>query len=452
MNVVIIGAGLVGVSLAVHAARKSHHVTLCDAGERLPGDSYLSTEGENTYPNNYYPLQDTRISALSGTGHIWGGNCRWFSKKDFKPLASHLPRWLIEKQQLVPYMEECEKLFQINGSWNIADHYGDTPPDRPFFTPQLYKLSPVIAPKTGQRKGTLHETLSEDLKSVHILKKHLLIDVEMERDRVVACKFFHKGQTVRIGGDCFFLCCGGIENARQLLLLAEKNRRIVKYVKHNIGKYWCEHPHPYMGTPLYENTHDSQFYKFSQARRTTQKFVVLPKYTIKNSTEIPGAALSHTFSINTRYDRKFITSINEQMPQRNNMITLSKTKSDDLGYPLAKLTYKVDTMTRERIYRAFMLFASYLGYHDNIRIMIKDKYKRFMQPNYFLGGGHHHMGGTCMGTPKYGVVDQACRLYGVENFAVAGSSVFPRGGSVNPTLNAVALAMYSFDEMTGSTL
>jgi choline dehydrogenase-like flavoprotein len=42
--------------------------------------------------------------------------------------------------------------------------------------------------------------------------------------------------------------------------------------------------------------------------------------------------------------------------------------------------------------------------------------------------------------PAAGVVDQDCRVHGLANLFVAGSSVFPTSGYANPTLSLVALA------------
>ncbi len=56
-------------------------------------------------------------------------------------------------------------------------------------------------------------------------------------------------------------------------------------------------------------------------------------------------------------------------------------------------------------------------------------------------GAAHHMGTTRMDpSPRQGVVDEHCRVHGVNNLFVAGSSVFPTGSSLNPTLTIVALA------------
>jgi choline dehydrogenase-like flavoprotein len=43
--------------------------------------------------------------------------------------------------------------------------------------------------------------------------------------------------------------------------------------------------------------------------------------------------------------------------------------------------------------------------------------------------------------PKQGVVDKNCRVHGLENLYVTGSSVFPTIGYANPTLTIVALAI-----------
>jgi choline dehydrogenase-like flavoprotein len=54
----------------------------------------------------------------------------------------------------------------------------------------------------------------------------------------------------------------------------------------------------------------------------------------------------------------------------------------------------------------------------------------------------HHLGTTRMSDdPRYGVVDRHCRVHGVGNLFLAGSSVFPTAGHANPTLTIVALGI-----------
>jgi choline dehydrogenase-like flavoprotein len=47
------------------------------------------------------------------------------------------------------------------------------------------------------------------------------------------------------------------------------------------------------------------------------------------------------------------------------------------------------------------------------------------------------------------VVDPNCRVHGIENLYVAGSSVFVTSGSANPTLNILALAYRLVDHLKG---
>ena len=63
-------------------------------------------------------------------------------------------------------------------------------------------------------------------------------------------------------------------------------------------------------------------------------------------------------------------------------------------------------------------------------------------------GRAHHIGTTRMSeTPADGVVDTDCRVHGIDNLYVAGSSVFPTGGWAYPTLTIVALALRLADHL-----
>jgi choline dehydrogenase-like flavoprotein len=50
-------------------------------------------------------------------------------------------------------------------------------------------------------------------------------------------------------------------------------------------------------------------------------------------------------------------------------------------------------------------------------------------------------------TPAEGVVDADCRVHGVGNLFVAGSSVFPTVGAANPTLTIVAMSLRLADAL-----
>ena len=66
-----------------------------------------------------------------------------------------------------------------------------------------------------------------------------------------------------------------------------------------------------------------------------------------------------------------------------------------------------------------------------------------------LGIGFHHMCTTRMADdPTRGVVDRDCRVHGMGNLYLAGSSVFSTGGVATPTFNLTALALRLADHIS----
>ena len=60
----------------------------------------------------------------------------------------------------------------------------------------------------------------------------------------------------------------------------------------------------------------------------------------------------------------------------------------------------------------------------------------------------HYMGTTRMHKdPRHGVVDENCRVHGIENLYVAGGSVFPTTGATMVTVNIVAMAVRLADHL-----
>jgi choline dehydrogenase-like flavoprotein len=54
-------------------------------------------------------------------------------------------------------------------------------------------------------------------------------------------------------------------------------------------------------------------------------------------------------------------------------------------------------------------------------------------------------------SPREGVVDSDCRVYGMRNLFIASSAVFPTSGFANPTLTIVALAIRLADHLSSTS-
>jgi len=126
----------------------------------------------------------------------------------------------------------------------------------------------------------------------------------------------------------------------------------------------------------------------------------------------------------------------EQLPFASSRVRLTGTR-DSLGVPRAALDWRVAEPDWDALRRRHELIAPELARLFGARVLsLVDAVE---VPH--LGEGYHHMGTTRMSTrPEEGVVDADCRVHGVPNLSIAGSSVFPTVGFSNPTLTIVALA------------
>jgi len=138
----------------------------------------------------------------------------------------------------------------------------------------------------------------------------------------------------------------------------------------------------------------------------------------------------------------------EQMPNPDSRVELTATK-DALGMQEVNLNWQLSALDKRAIKEANLMIGEELGRIGLGRLRLRDWLLTENQawPHY-LGNGPHHMGVTRMNNdPHKGVVDANCKIHGLPNLYIAGSSVFPTGGTANPTLTIVALALRLADHL-----
>jgi choline dehydrogenase-like flavoprotein len=135
----------------------------------------------------------------------------------------------------------------------------------------------------------------------------------------------------------------------------------------------------------------------------------------------------------------------EQAPNPESRVMLS-TERDALGLDRAKLDWRLtetDKLSLNRVIDAIGREVGMLGVGRLRPSLSNDG----VWPER-VEGGNHHMGTTRMSDqPTSGVVDRNCRVHGIANLYIAGSSVFPTCGASNPTLTIVALALRLADRI-----
>jgi choline dehydrogenase-like flavoprotein len=139
----------------------------------------------------------------------------------------------------------------------------------------------------------------------------------------------------------------------------------------------------------------------------------------------------------------------EQAPNPNSRITLD-TEQDALGVPRGMLHWELTPLEKRSIRTIHELIGQQLGIASKGRVRLME-YLRDENDNSwpeFTGGGWHHMGTTRMSDdPKQGVVDANCKVHGISNLFMAGSSCYATAGAPNPTLTLVALTLRLSDHL-----
>lgn len=140
----------------------------------------------------------------------------------------------------------------------------------------------------------------------------------------------------------------------------------------------------------------------------------------------------------------------EHAPNPESRVVLDPSSRDDFGMPRldARIRFsEIDFRTVTNLITTFQerLEATGLGsFHlsDGDRAFLANPQLQEFNSN------SHNIGTTRMSdTPTTGVVDSNCKVHGVDNLYVAGSSVFPTSSHANPTLLIIALALRLADHL-----
>jgi hypothetical protein len=137
----------------------------------------------------------------------------------------------------------------------------------------------------------------------------------------------------------------------------------------------------------------------------------------------------------------------EQVPNPESRVSLSREK-DEFGQRRSVVDLRLtdaDRLSYGRLTKQVSEAFGRVGI-GRVRILVPDRFATW--PPRKISYGSHLMGTTRMSTdPRAGVVDSDLKLHQAENIFVAGSSVFPTGSHVPPTLTIVALALRLADHL-----
>ena len=300
----------------------------------------------------------------------------------------------------------------------------------------------------------------------------------------------------------FVLAAGGTENPRLLLLSRKVHDRGLGNQHDLVGRFFMEHPHLWSGRsrPASRRLFDlTQLYRIHQsngvpvmAKLTLAETVIreegLPNYcvsihatnsltdskSVRSLLRLRSAVLErkppehlaedlrnvvlgvgdigqvayHRLAKRAQASTKpfafRLNHMSEQVPNPDSRVTLSDQR-DSLGIPRVRLDWRLQPIDVRAIRRAQEIIGEEL-HRAGLGKLELDMHDDSVPPS--IHGGWHHMGTTRMHvSEQQGVVDPNCRVHGVGNLYVSGSSVFPTVGYANPTLTIGALAVRLADHI-----
>lgn len=504
-DVCIVGGGPAGISLALHLVEDGGlRVNLLESGGLAFEEETQQLARAEVVGAPYYPLHETRIRALGGSSWSWGGVCTPLDALAFEA-RPWVPNggWPFLRATLEPYLDAALQLCGITPTARAAV---DQATAATFTAAGLDAAQVTPVPIYFGRPVRFGPAYRERLAAAPTLKVHLHLTatgLEVEHGRVVGVRVTSNGRPAVIRARAVVLAAGGIENAR-LLLIAGLGGDAT-------GRYFMEHPRVVdrfrirsgdtslgrfigggaAGTLRFFRLSISDALQrregllnqhvnlqFGYAGQLSRQWPAVRRIAIVTRSpwnESPyyqdagggrlrlrigdlalalrrpdQAALGALGALTERPSlRRFLEvgSAIEQAPERDNWVELLS-EVDPLGMPRVRVHWRVGEAEERTYRRGLQIVVEQLE-----RLEPGLTHARLPEPDPWpsqLVGTWHHEGTTRMNPDAgLGVVDADCRVHGMANLFVAGSSIFPVGGSTAPTVTIVQLALRLGDYLRG---
>lgn len=527
-DICIVGAGAAGIAIARSFIGTSLRVCLLESGG-LAGErrSQVLCEGHSI---GGLPLDPgtSRMRVFGGSCNLWGGGCIPLSALDLRPRewVTH-SGWPIAAADLEPYYQRARAICGIQ-AYPVDGNGFDSAPSRPplrfdagTLTNQIFIRAPVLF-------GRDYRAELECAPNITVLLHANLLELHVAPDgRAVqgACIGSLNGHRAVVRARHYVLACGGIENAR-LLLLSDAVLPGGPGNAHGlVGRYFMDHPsgklgalvagtcdqvaRPYDREPAEGTLPFPEICLSEQAQRTHQllngrvhPFAVegpVPRglralrglrKAMRPVASDEGSQLEADLLAATRNEalpeakaasgsmaglvlqlglglgdvgramlRKWadkppvrsshvdLVGYFEQAPNPDSRVTLTDDR-DVLGQRKVCVDWRLTALDRHTYRTAAHLFGLELARACGGRFEPEAWVDASDGTPPWVQGTAHHLGTTRMADdPRQGVVDRHCRVHGMDNLHIAGSSVFPTGGWAFPTFTIVALSLRLADRL-----
>jgi choline dehydrogenase-like flavoprotein len=237
----VVGAGPVGLSLALEAADAGLRVLLLDAGPATPRENAATVAarplGNVLDPATHAPLHQTTRRGIGGSSWLWGGRCVQFDALDFEP-RDYIDGsgWPIDDEDVSPwaaaaadYLDCGVPTFQSSAEdWGGLGEVSVSRIER-------WARQPKLAARLGTRV--------REHPGISVLCEATVTDIDLDPSGtgVTHLLVLHQRDRVKVRASSFILACGGLETTRLLLSVQRRLPEHFGGVDGPLGRYYMGH-------------------------------------------------------------------------------------------------------------------------------------------------------------------------------------------------------------------
>lgn len=509
-DVVIIGGGPAGITLALELEEAGLRIALLESGGAdFDPQTQLLAEG-SLVGNAVFELSSIRLRFLGGTTNHWGGRCLPMDEIDFdrRPLSG-LSGWPFNRAHLLPFYARAHdylRLGNLDYTRQIAKGLGDGD----FLLSGVSEIEslPIRLSRGPLRFGEAYLDRLEQSQNIDLqLRANAIGFVLADDNRIAGVEVVNlNGEKRIVEGRVVVVAAGAVENARMLMLLNASHGRSFGDAAGLLGKCYFDHPtagagwinltDPVSARAYWRDTVkandgtllkfvwrlseevlrdeelvNSHFYLFpapanptARQRRTESREAYralrrIGKWSI-------GRA-SDDFRLSDDYCN-FITNADSFAAEswtravygeRTDRILL-KFESEELPSKHNRISLSEDRDVFNRPLPVLHWAPGDMERNSMIRTVSmigricgqhglgRLEFEDFDRPYWGTTTSWHQLGTTRMAdSPLEGVVDANSRVHGTHNLFIAGGSAMPTGGRANPTMTIVALTIRLADHL-----
>jgi choline dehydrogenase-like flavoprotein len=439
-DICIVGAGAAGISMALDWDQTKYKVILLEGGGFEYDQEIQELYAGKTTGQPYFPLMSSRLHYFGGTTGHWAGFCSPMDPVDFaKRNWVENSGWPINKEDLDPFYERAQIKLEL-GPYNYDMAFWQK--DDPAMLP-LVKNDSVIRNKMWQfspptRFGEKYKKSIVESRNIHLYTYTNVVEIRTNETGSAVTELIVKnfeGRQHRVRAKKFILACCAIQNARLLLASNQQTQKGLGNQNDLVGRYFMEHLEIKSAELWLFKPSPLKLYGFNfGVTKARAELAIHPKK--QEEFQILNGTVSLTALEVAKKIKPAIERWNQEDPRKSGDRFFGgySAAGKDSHIPASGTNSYQEEVGRARMGRLKLM--DYLAdRNDN------------SWPD-FTGGGWHHMGTTRMSNdPKQGVVDSNCKVHGISNLYMAGSSCFTTAGAPNPTLTLVALTLRLSDHV-----